>query len=137
MNADRKRFLRRSLASQLDTAAVVEDKNPLARPKWLVEQLENYIERWLGCLAAFSQTGPPAGDDELFGMIRVGAELLGEELMRAKTTADNQANWRDFVEALDGIRNESGSQRPNALREALAVFRAKLTGSSAETGRVN
>jgi hypothetical protein len=137
MNADRKRFLRRSLDSQLESATAEEGTDRMARAKWLGDQLENYVERWLGFQAAPPHPSPPAEDDELFGMIEVGAELLGEELVRARAITDNQASWREFLKALNGVRTEGGSEQLRLLREAFVGLRAKLTGMSREIGEGN
>ena len=109
----------------------------MARAKWLGEQLENYVERWLGFQTAFSRPRPPAGDDELFCMIEVGAELLGEELTRAGVTTDNQASWCAFLRALDGVRTEGGSELPSVLRGAVAGLRRALAGRLKGSGKEN
>jgi hypothetical protein len=128
MDTDRKSFLRRSLASRLESVAP-QDADRMARAEWLGEQVHNYVERWLGFQAACSGPMPPAQDDDLFGMIEVGAELMGEELAAAAVTTGTQANWRQFLAAMDGVRCEAGEWQER-LKEALAGVRDAIANRS-------
>jgi hypothetical protein len=127
MDTDRKRLLRGSLASQLEMVFPAAGLDRLGRAKWLGEQLENYVERWLGFWTVSSRRTPPAADD-LFGMIEVGAELMGEELAGAAAT-DVVASWSNFLAVLDGVRHEGDTQRPENLTQTLAALRAALADS--------
>ncbi len=103
-------LLRGHLAEQRDDG--------LSRLLWLAEQLENYVERWIGFGEAMK------GD--LFAMVEIGARVTDEEIRRAPRPSDLQGAWGGFVEVLSGIRTGTHS-RPAALRESLSRFRAALT----------
>jgi hypothetical protein len=120
MDTDRKQFLRRALTSQLE-AVVPESADGRTRVKWLGEQLHNYVERWLAFQTWSSQPAPPTGNDDLFVMMEVGAELLGEEMGRAAVPTNIAMAWRAFLGALEHLRRASDSERQGCLRETLAA----------------
>jgi len=89
----------------------------LLRLRWLAEQLENYVERWIGFGEAL--------EGDLFAVVEIGARLTDEELRRAPRPSGVQGAWDAFVEAVPAIR-AGAHPRPAVLRELLSRFRAAL-----------
>jgi hypothetical protein len=108
---------RRELEALLRGHLAEQRDDGLSRLLWLAEQLENYVERWIGFGEAMK------GD--LFGMVEIGARVTDEEIRRATRPSGLQRAWDDFVEGLAEIRAGTHS-RPAALRESLSRFRATL-----------
>jgi hypothetical protein len=100
-------LLRGHLAEQPDDSRLV----------WLTDQLENYLERWIGF-------GEAMLDGDLFAMVEIGAALTDEEIRRAARLPAVQGAWDEFSEILSGIR--TGTQTPADPREPLTRFRATL-----------
>ncbi|HEX8673139.1 MAG TPA: hypothetical protein VF710_14690 [Longimicrobium sp.] len=108
---------RRELEALLRGHLAEQPDHGLARLRWLADQLENYVERWIGF-------GEGMFEGDLFAMVEIGVALTDEEIRRAARLPAVQGAWDEFSEVLSGIR--TGSQTPAQLREPLTRFRATL-----------
>jgi hypothetical protein len=124
MDAARRLELQTSLQRELERHAAERGLGPTARVAWLLDQLENYVERWLGLRAADGSAIAPASDD-LFGMIEIGADVTSGEV-RAAEAAAVMGSWQTFLTILAELRAGSSMIEPWRLAEALAVVRSEL-----------
>ncbi|HEX8455440.1 MAG TPA: hypothetical protein VF647_25395 [Longimicrobium sp.] len=108
---------RRELEALLRGHLAEQPDHGLSRLRWLADQLENYVERWIG-------SGEAMLDGDLFAMVEIGADLTHEEIRRAPRLPGMQGAWDEFSEVLSGAR--TGTQMPAQLREPLTRFRATL-----------
>jgi hypothetical protein len=124
MNAVRRLELQASLQCELDRHAAKRDLNSTGRVAWLLDQLENYVERWLGLRAIAAQAVTPPSDD-LFGMIEIGAGVTSREL-QAVEAAPISESWRAFLTILAEVRTGRSRIEPRRLAESLAVVRSEF-----------
>jgi hypothetical protein len=124
MNPARHHELEASLLRELDRQAVERGLCSTGRVAWLVDQIENYVERWLGLRAGAAQTIAPPSDD-LFGMIEIGADAVSAELQALKSPAIAES-WHKFLAVLAAVRAGSNAIKPQQLAESLAVVRCEL-----------
>ncbi len=124
MNAVRHLELQASLQRELDRQAVERGLSSAGRVGWLLDQIENYVERWLGLRAALAQTTSPPSDD-LFRMIEIGAAVASAELQAVESPAIGQ-RWHEFLAVLACVRAGSNTIEPQRLAESLAVVRSEL-----------
>jgi hypothetical protein len=117
VNDDRRRELDGSLRKRL---AGQQREHRLA---WIAEQLENYVERWIGFAEAVPEPLPRQLRGDLFGMIEIGERLADEEFRRSHPSAELARAWRRFGEALAELRDGGGS-KAEALREPMAAVLA-------------
>src|SRR5580700_3893216 len=117
MDPARRLELQTSLEGELDRHASARALSPAGRVVWLVDQLENYVERWLGLRAAAAQAIAPRSDD-LFAMIEIGAEVTSGEV-RAVEATPIAGSWRAFLTVLAEVRAGSSMTEPQRLAEAL------------------
>jgi hypothetical protein len=110
-------LLRGHLADQRDDG--------LTRLLWLAEQLENYVERWIGFGEVMPTPLPAQREGDLFGMVEIGARLTDEEIRRAPRPPAVEGAWADFSEVLSALRTGARA-RPVELREPLSRFRSTL-----------
>ncbi|HEX2078786.1 MAG TPA: hypothetical protein VHG08_13780 [Longimicrobium sp.] len=130
MDARRRGELDASLRSRLD--AQLGDAHPLARVTWICEQLENYVERWVGFGALSPSTAPTGRGDELFGVIQVGAALFSDELRRLSTdAAELHEAWQRFARTLSrpGMPDSGTAEE---LKMAFADVKAALAAFAAD-----
>ncbi|MBL9205781.1 MAG: hypothetical protein JNN01_11885 [Opitutaceae bacterium] len=109
--SDRAAFLRSALRDRLETQP--------DRLGWLREQLENYVERWLGFTADPSLSIKGLLRDDFFIMLSVATELYGAERENIDSRVGDR-EWRQFVETLRRI--EKTKDRSLAA-ELLPMFR--------------
>lgn len=121
MSTARHLELRASLQRELDRQAAEGGLSSTGRVVWLLDQMENYVERWLGLCAASAQTiAPPV--DELFRMIEVGADVTSAQLQFVESPSIAE-KWRDFLAVLAAVRVGRNTIEPQRLAESLAVVR--------------
>lgn len=116
MESARRQALRASLAQRLAT-----QPEP-ARLRWLADQLENYLERWLA-FRSLGAASPPA-DDELFAMLELGCEAVTNELRRA--TPATATAWSTLAGLVARVREHGDEDLIGQLRPALAQVRSSL-----------
>jgi hypothetical protein len=124
MNAARRLELQASLQFELERHAVERGLSSTGRVVWLLDQVENYVERWLGLRSVPAQTIAPPSDD-LFCMIEISAEMTSAEL-RAVESPPIAESWQAFLAVLAEVRDASNIIEPQRLAESLAVVRSEL-----------
>lgn len=112
---------------ELDRQARERDFDRVARVAWLLDQLDNYVERWIGMVAA-AEPARPSVEDDLFHMIEIGAEAVSAELhsLESPIVADR---WRGFLSAVAAGGARAGSFQPVQLTTCLAAVRSALSTS--------
>lgn len=121
MNAARHHELQASLGHELHRQTDERNLSSTGRVVWLLDQIENYVERWLALRTSAGRTMAPA-DDDLFGMIEIGAKMTSTELQAQGTSAFAE-RWLEFLAVLEAARAETDVQR---LTESLAAVRLAL-----------
>ena len=124
MNPARQLELKASLRRELSRQAHERNLSSTGRVVWLLDQVENYVERWLGLRAAPAQTVVPSSDD-LFQMIEIGVEAVSAELHGLESRAIAES-WHDLIAVLAAVRAGSDTIEPHQLAETLVVFRSGL-----------
>src|SRR5687767_10551625 len=109
---------RDSLRRQLDEQAARAGDLPVVKLQWLSEQMENYIERWLGFLAVTPRRRKVAGDDPLFTVIELAAEMMTAEIQKLPMATPVVQHWQDFVRVLNGIRTRREGREAEDVRTA-------------------
>jgi hypothetical protein len=117
--------LRRSLRRNL--AAVTREQHLDARGRrlWLLDQLDNYLDRWL----AFAAFGVPMESllrDDLFLMLRHGTALFTEEIAQLPPTAPERIAWQTFAQLLANVIESPATSSLPKLRKALSAVRTSL-----------
>jgi hypothetical protein len=108
---------RRELDAALRTR-LAEQPEDLRLP-WLAEQLENYVERWIGFAEAVPEPLAHQLQGDLFGMIEIAERVTGHEIGRSPLSAELAEAWRRFQGALAVLRDGRGTSAAE-LREPLA-----------------
>ena len=124
MDAARRRELEASLRRELGRHAAEDGLDSAGRVVWLLEQLENYVERWIGLGSAAAEGLAPASND-LFGMIEIGTAVTSEALQALGLEA-TAASWRKFLIILAEMRTGNSMLDPRALAQSLALVRSAL-----------
>lgn len=124
MNAARRDELEASLRCELDREAQEQNLNSTGRILWLIDQIENYVERWLAMGGAAAPTAVP---DELFGMIEIGAAAVSAEPKGRESSAVADS-WRAFLALLAAIR-AGNAPKPQEVKNKLATVRSAITAS--------
>lgn len=118
MNVTRRRELQASLECELDRNTVDHDLDSAGRVVWLFDQLQNYLERWLGLRGGQGQN---LADDDLFGMLEIGAEVTSRELRPR-----DSESWQLWLTALAEVRAGGTMVEPRHLAESLARVRSEF-----------
>jgi hypothetical protein len=115
VDTPRRRELEASLHARL------AEQPPPARLPWLADQLENYVERWVGFCEAFA--APPATQvaGDLFAMIEIGAAAMDRTLGPAPPPS-----WRAFTATVNSLRSTRAPFDPVRLRHAFIVVREQI-----------
>jgi hypothetical protein len=124
MNPIRLRDLEASLRKELSRQVETDRLEPNARVIWLVDQLENYLQRWIGIGASSSQSELPISD-ELFQMVEVAAEVVSAELKCLQLPAIAR-NWQELLAVLADARLTYDPAMRQQLAGKLAVVRSTL-----------
>lgn len=121
--------LRRSLRRQLVAVTREQHLNARGRRLWLLDQLDNYLDRWL----AFAALGVPMKSllrDDLFLMLRHGSALFTEEIEQLPPTAPERGAWQTFAQLLSSIIKSSATSALPKLRETLSSVRTNSPAPS-------
>lgn len=121
--------LRRSLRRQL--AAVTREQHLDARGRrlWLLDQLDNYLDRWL----AFAALGVPMESllrDDLSLMLRHGSALFTAEIDQLPPTAPERIAWQTFAQLLANVTESPATRSLPELRNALSTVRTNSPAPS-------
>ena len=115
-------ILRRSLRRNLTAVTREQHLDAHERRLWLLDQLDNYLDRWL----AFAALGVPMDSllrDDLFLMLRHGSALFTEEIQQLPPTAPERIAWQTFAQLLASIQDSRGRTLLPELRNALSTVR--------------
>lgn len=115
--------LRRSLRRQLATVTREQHLDVHGRRLWLLDQLDNYLDRWL----AFAALGVPMESllrDDLFLMLRHGSALLSQEIEQLPPTFPERSAWQTFAQLLENVIESPATSSLPALRKTLSTVRA-------------
>lgn len=121
MDAVRRLELQTSLQRELERQAVEQNLTATGRIVWLLDQVENYIDRWRG-IGAHS-TPVPHGSD-LYQMIEIGVGVTTIELQALNSSQANH-EWQLLLNILEQIR-AGGSTEWQRLTKALEAVRSQL-----------
>ncbi len=114
--------LRRSLRRQLAAVTHEQHLDAHGRRLWLLDQLDNYLDRWL----AFAALGVPMESllrDDLFLMLRHGSTLFTEEIDQLPPTDPAPIAWQSFVLLLVGLKRSFTAESLSRLRSDLTAVR--------------
>jgi len=126
MKPQRKADLRKSLERQLDHLFPGGASDPPARVRWLAEQLENYVERWLAFATIPAMQSPALLQDDLFAMIEIGTETMSAKLASISDVPETTRTWERFTEELAAVRNSFPKTDATRLRTAFQAFARAL-----------
>lgn len=123
MNSSRRVELQASLQHELNRQSRQHNLSRTGRVVWLLDQVENYVERWAGRGTKPKTAGSVS--DDLFHMIEIGVEAVSTELHRLGPPVIAES-WNNFVEELSNVR--AGNERIEAkqLANLLAAFRSEF-----------
>src|SRR5262245_21900268 len=111
--AELEALLQREFARQI----AEQNLDSKRRVAWLLDQLENYINRWLGMKATVT--------DDLFLMIQVGAAAVSQEIEKNGGAPNLDQAWRVFLGDLDAAR-QGVLGEPGMLAESALAVRGRL-----------
>lgn len=114
MNGDRRRELEASLRGRL---AEQPDEHRLA---WVVDQLENYVERWIGFAEVMREPLHDQLQGDLFGLIEIGEDVTDGEVARAPRSAELGEAWHRFRAVVARLRGAPDDGSAAELREPLS-----------------
>jgi hypothetical protein len=126
MRARRSQDLRSSLEHELRAVTVRDTLDSESRRRWLLDQLDNYLDRWLG----FAAVGIPLKSllrDDLFTMLIVGVDAYARELEAAAIASSELAAWEKFQTLLRQLQETRDGSNLPALRIALTSVRNALS----------
>lgn len=117
--------LRASLLRELETACPLASTPPLTRLRWLRNELENYLDRWLAFAAVDSIPLKSLLSDDLFAMVLVATETCEQEVTRTPHV-DVKSAWIDFTALVARVRADKDRTLLASLRPALDLFAKRL-----------
>lgn len=126
MSPDRQQQLRASLEDRLEQQHPRATASTLARVRWLSEQLENYVERWLGFAALPDADLPSLVAGNLFGVVDVGAATLDAEIKALPAHTAIVERWTKLRHELQSIPQAKSKPNAEALRSTLRDFLATM-----------
>lgn len=130
MDSDRRRELRRSLENLLETETTARALDARGGVGWLDQQLDEYVNRWLGFCAMPSLSMLALVQSDLFAAVEIGASLMDEQLTNSSPSLDTQSAWSAFLSAMNQVRTLKNGSAPSRLKDALDAFRSTLKSSS-------
>lgn len=125
MQTSKAEDLRSSLERELRAATERETLDSDSRRRWLMDQLDNYLNRWLG----FAAVGVPLKSllrDDLFTMLIAGVNVYERELQLATHVCSERAAWAQFQTLLRQLQETRSKSTLPALRIALTSVRNAL-----------
>jgi hypothetical protein len=114
--------LRRSLRRQLAAVTREQQLDACGRRLWLLDQLDNYLDRWLA-FAALSVPIESLLRDDLFLMLRHGSTLFTEEIDQLPVTDPERTAWQTFAQLLAEVPHARNAEALPKLRSALTAAR--------------
>lgn len=102
--------------------SATEGQGHLARLNWLLSHLEEYLERWTGCLQFLPMASLVYND--LHTTLLIGLDLVEEELKKESGIPAPQ--WLEFVSVVRSIDKDSSKDISQLLRERFVRARDGL-----------
>ena len=133
MNPTRLKALRVSLERELLAQTASKGSTRAIQLKWVTEQLENYLERWLGFCAVPSIPMSSLVEDDLVGMIGIGLDVLTQRLGETTEFSTTKNSLCRLQNALRNVRQNGNRQMALQLRDALAVLKQSLEADLKES----
>lgn len=124
MDPVRRESLKSSLMSQLESESQRSGWGNAPRLRWLGDQLENYIERWIAFSESSTQSRMLLVNDDLFGMIEICHDMLAREISHASARAETAVRSQSFGAVLASVRIDCEIED---LSSSLRNLRAALT----------
>ena len=118
----RRRELRVSLEERLERACPHAITPVTARIRWLGEQLENYVERWLGFAVLPGATIPSLLEGDLFAIVDISAGVLDNEIRLLPESAGMRKSWTRLGQILLALRQPDALLNVDGTRAALRAF---------------
>ena len=129
--------LRAALERELESATVKQGLDQRNQLRWLGDQLENYLDRWLAFSAVESIDIKSLLRDDLFTMVNVATELYGEHRERNIREEPKAKDWYIFTSLLERIQSLRDRSLVNGLRPSLlAELRLNLHKPPSKTPEI-
>ena len=93
---------------------------------WLLDHLDEYLERWVAFCAADSVCMNALVKSDLHTVLRIGVGIFGSELTVLVGFDVLKERWNDFVGLVEGIDGESDKSIAAELSRRLALVRKEL-----------
>ena len=119
MNSSRRIELHGWLRHELSRQSRERNLSSTGRVVWLLDQVENYVERWLG-----NPQTAGASSNDLFQMIEIGAEAVSAELAGLDRIGVAES-WHHFLALLAAFR-AGATVEAQQLAKMLMVFRSEF-----------
>jgi hypothetical protein len=126
MRSERSRQLQESLRVELEATTIREHLDSLGRRRWLVDQLDNYLDRWLGFAALGTISMKSLRRDDLFIMLLIGTEVYTDELNRVANAIAEKGAWKEFRSLLLAVQRSRDISSLGSLRTVLTSVRNVL-----------
>ena len=127
MASKRATELRASLVRELEAVSQREGYSQLARLIWLRNELENYLDRWLGFVALDETAISSLFQSDLFTMILVASDVYEQELGKGESKR-SEAEWRQFRANFARAQSARSLDALVGLRESLVAVGKALHG---------
>jgi hypothetical protein len=111
-----------SLQRELSAATAKGHLDPLGRRRWLLDQLDNYLDRWIA-FAAVGVSMKSLLRDDLFTMLRVGVQVYSSEIEIARGKNLETDEWQKFVALMSQVCESHSKAMLAELRSALTNVR--------------
>lgn len=115
---------------ELERESAQNDSGAAGRVRWLSNQLEQYLERWLGFCAISDAPMSSLVDSVAFGAVEIAADVLTPELRNAEVPVTVDDAWQAFLTSLRRVRDEADRQQAQGLRAPFAAFRETLLAAT-------
>ncbi len=130
MDAQRKVQMAESLRSRFK--AETRDVTPKERWRWLLDHVDEYLDRWIAFCNADSVTMSSHIHSDLHVVLLMGVDLLEEELASLASSHPLKKTWQSFSELVRGIHSETSKDITKELNTRLAVVQRELHDLTSE-----
>jgi hypothetical protein len=96
------------------------------RIAWLLRQMEEYIDRWIGFCSVPELEMNALTGGTLFTTVDAAYEVLHSEVLAGQVDVSNLREWGKFADRLDAIRQSSDKQDAHILMEDFSFLRSSL-----------
>ncbi len=124
-DSPRKQSLRASLLEDLGAIPRSDSAGELDHLVWLLEQVENYVRRWIGF--GTSEAAPtPTG--ALWDMVEIGTDVLAHELTSTNTAVDLLELLGRLQAGVASVGAAEDGCEPTELREIVSAMQDCIAG---------